>query len=147
MPKRVRGGRKLKRFLRRAKAVRSIKRVEVGFFATSRYPDGTPVTNVAAWNEFGTRRIPERPFMRRASVKAEKPLVEVARRVIDPEKMVVDRKVGGILGEVLKGEIQRSITQLRRPPLAVSTVAMKGSSNPLIDTGVMRAAVTYRVEE
>ena len=49
---------KLKSFIKKAQAaqIKSVKRVSVGFFATSKYRDGTPVTNVAAWNEFGTQR-------------------------------------------------------------------------------------------
>ena len=69
MPKNVTGGRKLAAFLRQAKAAQasSVKGIDVGFFSTAKYPDGTPVAAVAAWNEFGTERngqqhVPERPF-------------------------------------------------------------------------------------
>ena len=83
----VKGGQKLKAYLKAGKATPSVTGVRVGFFAKSRYPDGTPVTNVAAWNEFGTKGsnklvtirsrgkvfrfksggIPKRPFMRYAN--------------------------------------------------------------------------------
>ena len=55
----VRGGLKLAAFLRKAKSAQGsgaqVQRMQVGFYATSRYQDGTAVTNVAATNEFGDR--------------------------------------------------------------------------------------------
>jgi hypothetical protein len=38
--------------------------LRAGFLENATYPDGTPVATVAAANEFGTRRIPARPFFR-----------------------------------------------------------------------------------
>ena len=49
----TRGGKKLREFIRKAKTADGVKDVEVGFYSTAKYPDGTPVTNVALWNEFG----------------------------------------------------------------------------------------------
>lgn len=48
---------------RRLKTLAATK-VKVGFFEEDRYDDGMPVAQVAAYNEFGTRFHPERPFMR-----------------------------------------------------------------------------------
>ena len=59
------GGKKLQRLLREA-GKGGVSGVKVGFFSTAKYEDGTPVAAVAAWNEFGTKTIPERPFFRRA---------------------------------------------------------------------------------
>lgn len=50
------------------------------------------------------------------------------------------------LGIVAQGDIQSEITSLRSPPNSAVTIARKGSSNPLIDTGAMRQAVTWVVE-
>ena len=68
MARRVTGGRAAKQFILQAKRAQrgAVEELQVGFFATAKYPDGTPVTNVAVWNEFGTGRIPERPFFRQA---------------------------------------------------------------------------------
>ena len=78
---RTKGGKKLDEFLRRAKTADGVDTVEIGFFSDAKYPDGTPVTNVAAWNEFGTEnkdgseRIPERPFFRQAIPKMKTPIL------------------------------------------------------------------------
>ena len=148
---RVLGGRKLDAFLRKAKAARNVREVQVGFFASSRYPDGTPVTNVAAFNEFGTERkgrqhVPERPFFRQSIAIAEDELPAVLRRSVDPKTMVVTRRVAGRLGAAFQGIIQSRIVKLQEPQNAPSTKLRKGSGNPLLDTGQLLGSVTYRVE-
>lgn len=47
--------------LRRAK-----EKLQVGWFEGAKYEDGKPVALVAAWQEFGTKTAPARPFMRPA---------------------------------------------------------------------------------
>lgn len=54
--------------------------------------------------------------------------------------MVLER-----VGIVAVGNVQQYMTDLKTPPNAPSTIAKKGSSNPLIDSGAMRASVTYSV--
>ncbi|MEF2551313.1 hypothetical protein VQ042_08035 [Aurantimonas sp. A2-1-M11] len=51
------------------------------------------------------------------------------------------------LGILAQGHVQQEITALRSPPNAPSTIRQKGSSNPLIHTGAMRAAVTFQLGE
>ena len=140
-----RGGQRLKRLLREA-GKGGVSGVQVGFFSTARYEDGTPVAAVAAWNEFGTETIPERPFFRRAIAEAEDGIAKVIRRGIDTEKMVVDERLAGRVGAHVQGEIQESITSLREPPNAPETIKRKGSSNPLVDTGHMLQSVTFVVD-
>jgi hypothetical protein len=50
------------------------------------------------------------------------------------------------LGIVAQGDIQGEITSLMTPPNSPVTIALKGSSKPLIDTGEMRGAVTWKVD-
>lgn len=49
------------------------------------------------------------------------------------------------IGAFAAGATQTYITELKNPPNAAYTIAQKGSSNPLIDTGSMRASVTWKV--
>ena len=126
---RIRGGKKLDDFIRRAELAKGVREVEAGFYATATYPDGTPVTNVALWQEFGTEtaggdeHIPERPFQRNAIPKMADPVLEVLIENVDPMTMVVDRRTAGLAGEAMVAEIQRSIVDLREPPNAPSTLA------------------------
>lgn len=50
------------------------------------------------------------------------------------------------LGVLYVAEVQKRIAVGIDPPLAPSTIARKGSSKPLIDTGALRSAITYKVE-
>ena len=144
---RVQGGRKLKAWLKKAKSAQArSKSTSVGFFATAKYSDGTPVAAVAAWNELGTETIPERPFFRQSIEGADKVIMPVLKDGIDPMDMALDSRTAGKVGLVMQARIQRSITDLRTPANAPLTIKMKGSSNPLIDTGFMRQSVTYKVE-
>lgn len=111
------------------------------------YDDGTTVVSVAAFNEFGTSTIPARPFIRSTMDEQRQNIGDLvqklAGRIADGK---IDRdRAARFLGEFAKSKIQKKIVDLREPPNAQSTIDSKGSSNPLIDTGAMRQAVTYAV--
>ena len=140
------GGKKLQRLLREA-GKGGVSGVKVGFFSTARYEDGTPVAAVAAWNEFGTETIPERPFFRNALAESERGVSNILAKGIDTKKMVVDERLAGRVGEYVQGKIRDSITALKEPPNAPETVRRKGSSDPLMDTGTLRNSVAWEVEQ
>ncbi len=139
------GGKKLQRLLREA-GKGGVSGVKVGFFSTARYEDGTPVAAVAAWNEFGTKTISERPFFRNALAESERSVGRILQAGLDTKKMVVDEHLAGRVGAYVQGKIQDSITALKEPPNSPSTIRAKQSSNPLVDTGFMRDSVTWQVE-
>ena len=143
-----RGGKKLQRLLREA-GKGGVSGVKVGFFSTAKYDDerGTPVAAVAAWNEFGTETIPERPFFRNALAESERGVSNILAKGIDTKKMVVDERLAGRVGAYVKGKIRDSITALKEPPNAPETVRRKGSSDPLLDTGTLRNSVDREVEQ
>jgi len=105
--------------------------------------------NKAIWNEFGTSRgIPERPFMRNTMRnnrgKYRKAMISEAAGIL--KGTIAVRIVLAKLGIVAQGDMQQEITSLSSPPNAPSTIRAKGSSNPLIDTGAMRQAVTWEIK-
>ena len=133
--------------------------MQVGFFDSARYPDGTPVTNVAAWNEFGTQRpdgsvlVPERPFFRNAIPDIRASARQLLKSGIDSRTMAVTQQLANKIGVVGQAHIQSSITELHIPPNAPSTARRKNErvgrsaaaqTNPLIDTGQLRLSVSYR---
>ena len=140
-----RGGKKLQRLLREA-GKGGVSGVKVGFFSTARYENGTPVAAVAAWNEFGTETIPERPFFRNALAESERSVGRILQGGLDTKKMVVGEQLTGRVGAHVQGMIRDSITALKEPPNAPSTVRAKGSSDPLLDTGTLRNSVAWEVE-
>jgi len=91
--------------------------------------------------------IPERSFLRSTFDEKNREWQEFARSMISKvinNTMTVDEFYEQ-WGSLVVGDIQQKITSIRNPGNAPLTVANKGSSNPLIDTGAMRQAVTYRV--
>lgn len=109
----------------------------------------------AIHNEFGTSRIPERPAIRNAvrdyRTQFRADMIKGARSIFraiaagkepSPAALRVLRR----LGITLQGRIQEEITSLSSPPNAPSTIAQKGSSNPLIESGEYRNSITYKVE-
>ena len=140
------GGQRLEKLFREA-GKRGVKEVTVGFFETAKYRKGTPVAAIAAIHEFGapSKGIPERPFFRQAVTQMQDGVARIVRTGIDAEKMVVDDHLANEVGTYAAAEVKESISQLTSPPNAPSTIAQKGSSNPLIDIGFMRASVSYRV--
>lgn len=117
----------------------------VGLHEGSRRPDGTLVAEVGFWNEFGApgANIPERSWMREW-FDSNKNLIlkkqqELIGKVID---LKIDAKTAvKRLGAFVEAAYKKSITDLRTPPNEPATIERKGSSNPLIDEGIMRAEV------
>lgn len=140
------GGEKTAAFFKNA-GKGGISSVDVGVFASAKYPDGTPVAAVAAWNEFGTETIPERPAIRIANSENEKAIIDLIKKSVDPEKMVITKSIGGKIGASQQGATQKSIVSLDSPPNDPSTIKAKKSSNPLIDTGFYLRSITHKVNE
>lgn len=52
----------------------------------------------------------------------------------------------GKIGVEAVGFTQKYMTELKSPPNSPYTIAKKGSDNPLIDTGLLRQSITFKVE-
>lgn len=145
----ISGGQGLKDAL--DKIARGLKKggtVKVGFLEGATYPSGESVALIAAINEFGapSRGQPPRPFFRRmiAEKSGEWPAaVEANLKATNYDAA----RTLDLVGQGIKGQLQQSIVDLVDPPLAPSTIAHKGSSKPLVDTGHMLNSVDYEVEE
>jgi hypothetical protein len=142
------GGGKLKAKLQEiANQTGKAKSLKVGFMADADYPDGTKVAMVAAIQNFGAPAagIPPRPFFSNM-VKAKSPrwgesLGNMLERTdFDGEKAL------NLMGEGIKGQLQRSINETNEPALSPVTVAKKGFDKALIDTANMIRSASYVVE-
>ena len=144
----VKGGNKFSEALTKlAGTLSSAKSVKIGFFENARYPDGTPVAMVAAIQEFGAPRagIPPRPYFRNmiAAKKGEWPTA-IAKFLKDNNNDAV--RTLNDLGELVAGQLRQSIRDTNDPPLAPATIARKGFSKPLVDTGRMLNSISYEVQ-
>lgn len=117
--------------------------IDVGFFkGTHTYSNGKDVTEVARKNDQGIR-VPKRSFMIPAGDKAANKTINITVNSIAggmDESQALSRA-----GIMFKNAIQREITNLKEPPNSPYTIAKKGSSNPLIDSGDMRQSVKWKL--
>ena len=146
----VHGGDKMRRYMASMEQqARSAPSVDIGFPGTATYADGKSLAMVALVNEFGIG-VPERPFMRRTvqMIMNDPAFMKLFTSLVDPTPGDRFRLLPwawfriGLYGQSM---MQKSITDLKTPPNAPSTIARKGSSDPLIDTGHMRQSVTWRI--
>ena len=121
-------------------------------------PDGELTqAQTGAVHEFGAEipvegraepiKIPERSWLRS---NHDKNAAKYRERLDRQYERVLAGKSGAVtalmaFAERVASDVRRNITKLRTPPLSAVTIARKGSSNPLIDTGSMRNAVQGRV--
>lgn len=116
------------------------------------------VATIATVHEFGktihhpklnrTTVIPERSFLR---ATIDQYATAIARRNVLLMQGYADGKFAlesslELLGQYVVGLIKQRIANGIAPPNSPYTTARKGSSKPLIDTGQLRNAITYKVE-
>ena len=131
-------------------------KIEIGVFSESgSTDDGVHYALIAGVHEFGvtmrqakgTIVIPERSFLRSTfDEKSDEWFNFVKKRM--PAVMfsqMTAKQLMELLGAKIVSDIQKKIKDISDPPNAPSTIAQKGSSNPLIDTGGLRMRVTYKV--
>ncbi len=113
--------------------------LEVGIFDPE-------LAEIAIFNEFGTSNAPPRSFIR-STFDAKRD--EFGRRIEEATKKIYATRKLKALGDVgawLAQSMQRTIDAGVPPPNAESTVKAKGHGHTLINTGAMRAALTFKVE-
>lgn len=144
----VSGGNKLQGKLEElTRSVQKASILKVGFLESATYPDGLSVPLVAAFNEFGvpSHGQPPRPFFRRMVAQHQREWPKAIANLFKANnydtKLTLDQA-----GEAIAGQLRQSIRDLVDPPLAPSTIAKKGSSKPLVDTGIMLASVGHEVQ-
>lgn len=87
--------------------------------------------------------IPARPWLNPGVASATKEIIETIQDSVD-RGATLDGTLEAV-GVVASGAVRQYMTDLKTPPNAASTIKKKGSSNPLIDSGAMRASVTHKV--
>ncbi len=132
--------------------------VEVGFFPNSVYPDGTPVATVAYLNEEGHTNgpsamipgaiTPARPFIRAGFMPEVREQKWLTPQLLKQITLIAEgrstwEQLYKKLGPVFTFMMQDQISKWAIPANSALTVRMKGSNDPLIDTGQMMESVDY----
>jgi hypothetical protein len=120
--------------------------------AQKSHDEKTTILDIATINEFGSAdgtHPPSRSFVR-AWFDAEEPKIrellvqQMGLAILGrlTRQQVLDR-----IGAYCVGQIQARVAQGIAPPNRPSTIAKKGSSTPLIDTGLLRSSVSFEIRE
>lgn len=137
--------------------LKSVKGAKAGWFEGKKYPDretkgkkkisGIEIAKNALIQEYGTDKIPSRPFMRLTIAKNQEKWKKLIEEFYDPEgdglnlESVMD-KIGGEMA----GDMKRSIGSNIPPPNSPITVKRKrGSTRTLMDTGLLRQSIHWEV--
>lgn len=176
--KALQGGDKLKAKLEElSKHIASASQVRVGFLEGSTEQDGTSIPTVAAWQEFGTKSIPPRPFFRTMIAEHSSEWGEILGKVLEHNGFDAENALEQ-MGMYIGGELQQSIIDTDEPPLSPITLMLRKmrsedqslivtgktvgeaaarvaagedvgdvSRKPLVDTGALLRSVSYQVDE
>ena len=112
------------------------------------YAKGQTIAEVATYNEYGTRRIPSRPFLAIATDEHKGWNAEVKVSIsnaLTPKGSVSDslNKIGKQMKTDIKNVIGDKGKLARNAP---ATIARKGHDLPLIDTGKLKDTIDYEVK-
>lgn len=139
----IKGTEQVRRALQKEfKKYQSSDSVLIGITDVKKHPNSDlSVVMVGAINEFGTETIPERSFLRTGVADAEKDIANMIKKngIEDIDETL---QLAGLMAQQ---SVQEKITEIRTPANTPGTVKAKGSSNPLIDTGILRSSITYVV--
>jgi hypothetical protein len=112
---------------------------------------GDALNNVelATVHEFGTATVPERSFIRSTYEAHRDEMVLLMARLVPAlyaQKITVQQLLG-LVGAKFAAEIKNTIRASIPPPLSPVTIAEKGSSLPLVDTGQLINSISWVVEK
>jgi phage gpG-like protein len=126
-----------------AKTFMRFKGGKVGVLGGDSYPNGLTAAANAAIHNFGTKTIPARPFMDEGAKLFAASKAQVAKlytaAIESHDESVANQRVGALFAQKIRDAIRGG----SYAALAKSTIARKGSSKPLIDTGLLIGSITY----
>lgn len=141
--------------LPKIKAALQAHEVVAGILRTAgKHSSGENVAQIAAYNEFGTPKIPERPAFRASfhtnRAKYQKELAKIAKSGLNGNR--ITPMDFNHLGREAVNDIERSIVAGSWTPNAESTQLKKGRgkqliNDPWIDTGQTLNSVDFRVDK
>jgi phage gpG-like protein len=144
----IRGGQEFERHMTEiARMLGTGRGVRIGFLQGATYPDGTPVALIAAIHNWGAPRagIPARPFFS-SMVRDKSPEWPAAIAGLIRDNNYDARRVLQLTGEAIAGQLRQSVIDTNEPPLAPATIARKGFSKALVDTGHLLQSIDYEVQ-
>ena len=109
--------------------------------------NGASYVDIATWNEYGTRRIPSRPFIRISADTNKAAWGRLAQRCVnDVINGDSPRDAAQVVGRRMVEDIREVFGSSQLKANASSTIARKGRNEPLVYSGEMRRRVNFRIE-
>lgn len=109
--------------------------------------NGASYVDIATWNEYGTGRIPSRPFIRISADINKAAWAKMAQQCVND---VIDgdnpRDAAQVVGHRMVEDIRKVFGSSELKANAPSTIAKKGRNEPLVYSGEMRRRVNFRIE-
>ena len=129
------------------KGVTNAEAVEVGWMEGNIHPDsGIPTAEIAADNEFGTPKIPARPFIKPTELKKAKVWSNSLSKELKQSAYNAELALEGV-GQEIKTDIQKAILEVFSPALSPYTIEKKGFDKPLIDSSHMIDSIDTEVKK
>ena len=107
---------------------------------------GVPIAEYATYNEYGTKKIPSRPFMATSADENKgwsTSVKNAVKGIIDGAEVISQMNT---VGEKMKTDIKKNIGTYRFKPLKPATVKKKGHDIQLIDSGALYDAIDFEVK-
>ena len=133
-------------------------RVEIGILAIDKERKSkdkkTTILEYAIYNEFGTKHIPARPFMRNAIDANRRDIKKLKREAIEDviAGNITAKEALMRIGETVRGMVIMSIATAEKwaVPLSISTIRKKSKGNgfndkPLVDTKLLIKSIRYQI--
>lgn len=142
-----------------AERLSNARAVNVGFQDGSTDDKGMSNATKAFLNEYGTAKTPSRPFFRNMIAKEKGAWAGDIKQALKSSNYDGNIALGAV-GDVIAGQLRKSINDLTSPPLAMSTVLARANryadkrrgsvknvsiAKPLIDTHSMIDSITSEV--
>lgn len=110
-------------------------------------PPGLNMAEIGYVNEYGEGRIPARPFIRTTTDEQNDTVNRLFENQVTRITELKQTAKGAlqVVGVFMEGAIKQKIRSINSPPNAPSTIAIKGSSKPLIDFGQMIQSIAFAV--
>ena len=121
----------------------------VGVLEGSKNAEGFNIAEYATANEFGTDKIPSRPFMRTAFDENKPGYIRYMEKIVKQMGQEAFAKMVTTLGLKAKEDIEKTITGRDfLPKLADSTIkAKKNSTKTLVDSGALAGSIRHLIRK
>lgn len=135
------------------KRVKTPGTVDVGIIDAGMHDEAEDLTvaEIGYINEYGTDdgRIPERSYFRSTLREKKTEIIALQKKLLKRIQAgtITTEKALAVVGQFVASLVRQKIIDLKTPENAPYTIAMKGTSNPLVATKQLANSITYEVNK